>query len=166
MNFQGSLHNSLWIGEQPLAFKTYFAQQISFVGTSGNGLFRGYIPGYRLEEGGARCRSRSRHCGFDSRSGLGVDSASDRHECYWYLLGGKGGRCVRLKKLATFMCRMSRVSSFLCFTVWRKYVVSVLRTKFRTQDKQNTLQQYLRWYPEIISVLYRLICQWLNTPVA
>jgi hypothetical protein len=45
--------------------------------------------------------------------GSGVDSASDRNEFLGYFLGAKGGRCVRLKTLRTFMCRLSRNSESL-----------------------------------------------------
>jgi len=36
---------------------------------------------------------------FRSKYGPGVDSASNRNEYQVYFLGGKGGRCVRLKTL-------------------------------------------------------------------
>ena len=45
--------------------------------------------------------------------GSGVDSASDRNEFQEYFLGGKGGRCVRLKTLRPFMCQWSRNSESL-----------------------------------------------------
>ena len=44
---------------------------------------------------------------FRPHCGPGVDSASNRNEQQEYLLGDKGGRCVGLTALTTFMCWMS-----------------------------------------------------------
>jgi len=45
---------------------------------------------------------------WHNRSGrTGVDLASNRNEYQEYFLGGKGGRCVGLITLTTFMCQLS-----------------------------------------------------------
>jgi len=41
------------------------------------------------------------------------DSASNRNEYQEYFLWGKGGRCVGLTNITTFMCRLSRNSGSL-----------------------------------------------------
>jgi hypothetical protein len=44
---------------------------------------------------------------FRPHCGPGVDSVSNRNVYQEYFLGGKGGRCVGLTTLTTYMCRLS-----------------------------------------------------------
>jgi hypothetical protein len=97
-------------------------------------VFWGNIPGYSLEEGGTWWRCRFRHCGFDSRSALVVDSASNRNECQCYLLRGKGGRCVELKTLpASCVECLQPQSSYVLSSGGRGYVVTQLVEALRVR---------------------------------
>ena len=90
------------------------------------------VEALRYKSEGHGFDSRWFHCNFSltqsfwSHCGPGVDSASNRTEYQEYLLGGKGGRCVGVRKLERVGLQLTEICNSenwkRCAWNWQKSV--------------------------------------------